>query len=62
MAFLDWFAPLSPVARASNAQDGGRARIFSADACPLTYSFWVVEEDDVTAATNPDDTAMAARG
>jgi hypothetical protein len=51
MAFLDWIAPLSPVRREET-----RARVFSADICPLTWSFWVVEADAATpeAPTRPD--------
>jgi hypothetical protein len=40
MALLDWIAPLSPVRRDEPT------RVFSADFCPLTWSFWIVEEAD----------------
>lgn len=45
MAFLDWIAPLSPVKR-----DETRERVFSADMCPLTWSFWVVDAEETPAA------------
>ncbi|GEM_PF-5671535 len=49
MAFLDWIAPLSPVKR-----DETRERVFSADMCPLTWSFWVVDAEE----NAPDDTTV----
>jgi hypothetical protein len=48
MAFLDWIAPLSPIRR-----DETRARVFSADICPLTYSFWVVDGEAAEPAESP---------
>ncbi|QTC92329.1 hypothetical protein [Brevundimonas goettingensis] len=45
MAFLDWIAPLSPVKR-----DETRERVFSADMCPLTWSFWVVDAEESPSA------------
>jgi hypothetical protein len=45
MAFLDWIAPLSPI-----RHDETRTRVFSADICPLTWSFWVVEADETEPA------------
>jgi len=53
MAFLDWIAPLSPVRR-----DETHARVFSADICPLTWSFWVVEAEDA----EPVDTTAHGAG
>ncbi|NBW07030.1 MAG: hypothetical protein EBR82_03290 [Caulobacteraceae bacterium] len=49
MAFLDWIAPLSPVKR-----DETRERVFSADMCPLTWSFWVVDTEE----SRPADAAV----
>jgi len=48
MAFLDWIAPLSPVKR-----DETRERVFSADICPLTWSFWVVDEGEAASVETP---------
>lgn len=56
MAFLDWFAPISPVAR-----EDGCNRVFSADLCPLSYSFWVVEDDRASTTPSRPDVADRAQ-